>query len=137
VENTDRGTIFIGTGANLPHPTHGSPRRTLEAALDELGRRGVSVLRVSPWYRTAPIPASDQPWYVNAVAEVEDAIVVAGLSERVRGFESEMNGAGRILIRYSGTESLARVMIEGADGGRIRTMADDLAGIIRELIGVP
>jgi 2-amino-4-hydroxy-6-hydroxymethyldihydropteridine diphosphokinase len=74
VENTDRGTIFIGTGANLPHPTHGSPRRTLEAALDELGRRGVSVLRVSPWYRTAPIPASDQPWYVNAVAEVETAL---------------------------------------------------------------
>jgi len=74
VENTDRGTIFIGTGANLPHPTHGSPRRALEAALDELGRRGVSVLRVSPWYHTAPIPASDQPWYVNAVAEVETAL---------------------------------------------------------------
>ena len=58
-----------------------------------------------------------------------------GLGERVSGYEREMNGAGRILIRYSGTESLARVMIEGADGGRIRTMADDLAGIIRELIG--
>ena len=38
--------------------------------LAELGRRGVAVLRVSPWYRTAPVPASDQPWYVNAVAEV-------------------------------------------------------------------
>ena len=36
----------------------------------ELGRRGVSVIRVSPWYRTVPVPASDQPWYVNAVAEV-------------------------------------------------------------------
>ena len=60
---------------------------------------------------------------------------LAGLSDRVRGFESEMNGAGRILIRYSGTESLARVMIEGADGDRIRTMADDLAAIIRQLIG--
>jgi 2-amino-4-hydroxy-6-hydroxymethyldihydropteridine diphosphokinase len=27
-------------------------------------------LRYSPWYRTAPVPASDQPWYVNVVAEV-------------------------------------------------------------------
>jgi 2-amino-4-hydroxy-6-hydroxymethyldihydropteridine diphosphokinase len=70
VENTGQGSIFIGAGANLSHPIHGAPRPTLEAAFAELGRRGVSVVRVSPWYRTAPVPASDQAWYVNAVAEV-------------------------------------------------------------------
>ena len=70
MENTGRGSIFIGVGANLSHPIHGAPRQVLEAALVELGRRGVSIKRVSPWYRTAPVPASDQPWYVNAVAEV-------------------------------------------------------------------
>ena len=70
MENTGQGSIFIGAGANLSHPIHGAPRPTLEAAFAELGRRGVEVVRVSPWYRTAPVPASDQPWYVNAVAEV-------------------------------------------------------------------
>jgi phosphoglucosamine mutase len=60
---------------------------------------------------------------------------IAGLTERVQGFEREMNGSGRILIRYSGTEALARIMIEGADGARIRAMADELAALIRELIG--
>ena len=70
MENTGRSSIFIGVGANLDHPTYGSPRRALEAALEELGRRGVLVRRVSPWYQTAPVPASAQPWYVNAVAEV-------------------------------------------------------------------
>jgi phosphoglucosamine mutase len=60
---------------------------------------------------------------------------VPGLSERVQSFEHEMNGSGRILIRYSGTESLARIMIEGADGGRIRAMADELAGVVRAQIG--
>ena len=54
-----------------------------------------------------------------------------GVAERVRAFESEMDGTGRILVRYSGTESLARVMIEGADNARIRVMADELAATIR------
>ena len=70
MENTGHGSVFIGAGANLSHPIHGAPRPTLEAAFEELGRRGAKVVRVSPWYRTAPVPASDQPWYVNAVAEV-------------------------------------------------------------------
>ena len=46
-----------------------------------------------------------------------------------------MAGRGRVLLRYSGTEPLARVMIEGADGERIRVMAEDLAGLIRGRLG--
>ena len=70
VENAHGSSIFIGAGANLAHPTYGSPRETLEASFRELERHGVQVLRVSPWYHTAPVPASDQPWYQNAVIEV-------------------------------------------------------------------
>jgi 2-amino-4-hydroxy-6-hydroxymethyldihydropteridine diphosphokinase len=70
VENTRGHSIFIGAGANLAHPTYGSPRQTLEAAFRDLARRGVQIVRVSPWYHTAPVPASDQPWYQNAVIEV-------------------------------------------------------------------
>ena len=70
MENTGQSPIYIALGANLDHPKYGSPRRALEAALAELGGHGVRVRRVSPWYRTAPVPPSDQPWYVNAVAEV-------------------------------------------------------------------
>jgi phosphoglucosamine mutase len=60
---------------------------------------------------------------------------LAGLPGRVRELEQEMNGAGRILVRYSGTEPLARVMIEGPDDVRIRTMADELARLIQTAIG--
>lgn len=70
MDNAGRRPIFIGAGANLPHPSYASPRETLQAALLELDRRQIHVLRYSPWYRTAPVPASDQPWYVNVVAEV-------------------------------------------------------------------
>src|SRR5437762_7066046 len=60
---------------------------------------------------------------------------LAGVMERVKTFEREMNGTGRILLRYSGTESLARVMIEGADEARIQAMADELASAIRTQVG--
>jgi phosphoglucosamine mutase len=60
---------------------------------------------------------------------------ITGLDERIGVFEREMNGGGRVLIRYSGTESLARVMIEGSDLARIQVMADELADVIRTHIG--
>jgi phosphoglucosamine mutase len=60
---------------------------------------------------------------------------VPGLETLRSAFEAEMKGAGRILLRYSGTEALARVMIEGADRGRIDGMARELAGVIRKAIG--
>jgi len=60
---------------------------------------------------------------------------IPDLAERVQVLEAEMNGAGRILLRYSGTESLLRVMIEGEEQARIEHMADELAGIVRRAIG--
>lgn len=63
--------IFVAMGANLPHPEYGPPVETLSAALAALEEYGVSVVRRSRWYRTAPVPLSDQPWFVNGVAEVD------------------------------------------------------------------
>ena len=65
-----RGPILVGLGANLPSPVHGSPVATLETALHRLGEKGVSLLARSRWWESAPVPVSDQPWYVNGVAEV-------------------------------------------------------------------
>jgi len=80
--------IFIGLGANLSHDRHGSPRQTLEAALDELRRRGVRTVRVSPWYRSAPVPPSDQPWYFNAVAEVDSDLPADALLAELHAVEA-------------------------------------------------
>ncbi|HYY06923.1 MAG TPA: phosphoglucosamine mutase, partial [Candidatus Limnocylindria bacterium] len=72
----------------------------------------------------------------NVVVKAKPPIEsLAGLAGRVAAFEREMDGAGRILIRYSGTEPLARVMVEGADGPRVSAMADELAALIRAQIG--
>lgn len=79
--------ILIALGANLPHPIHGPPRATLEAALTALSARGVAVSRVSRFYRSAAVPASDQPWFVNAVAAVETALAPAALLAALHAVE--------------------------------------------------
>lgn len=62
---------------------------------------------------------------------LEEIGTIAALLERL---EAELGEDGRILLRYSGTEPLARVMVEGPDPGRIRAMAEELAElIVREL----
>jgi phosphoglucosamine mutase len=60
---------------------------------------------------------------------------IAGLQPRLETLEGQMNGAGRILLRYSGTELLARVMVEGQEQQQIEGIAQELAGIIRRAIG--
>jgi 2-amino-4-hydroxy-6-hydroxymethyldihydropteridine diphosphokinase len=65
--------ILIGLGANLPSAL-GPPQATLEAALTALEKDGVAIAARSPWYRSAPVPASDQPWYVNGVASIATAL---------------------------------------------------------------
>jgi len=60
---------------------------------------------------------------------------IPGLSQRVADLEGAMNGGGRILLRYSGTEALVRVMVEGEDRERVETMAAELAEMLRAAIG--
>ena len=66
--------ILIGLGANLPSDRWGPPKETLSAALTALDEDDVRVSARSRWYRCAPFPLSDQPWYVNGVAALETAL---------------------------------------------------------------
>jgi len=57
---------------------------------------------------------------------------IAAAMERV---ESQLGGEGRLLVRYSGTEPLLRVMIEGKDQNQIQAWAAEIAGVVREHLG--
>ena len=61
-------TVFIGVGANLTPDGYDSPRAGCSAALDRLANYGIDLVAKSRWYESAPVPMSDQPWYLNAVA---------------------------------------------------------------------
>jgi phosphoglucosamine mutase len=60
------------------------------------------------------VPLEELPDVLRAIAEVE----------------RQLGDDGRVLVRYSGTESKARVMIEGLDEAQIKHWADDLAGML-------
>jgi phosphoglucosamine mutase len=51
--------------------------------------------------------------------------------------ERALSGRGRLLLRYSGTEPLARIMIEGEDQTEIEGYAERLAETIRQVLGAP
>jgi len=57
--------------------------------------------------------------------------------ELTRAVEQELGDDGRVLLRYSGTEDLARVMVEGVDEGQINARAQELADLIRDALGAP
>lgn len=86
-------TILIALGANLPSPRFGAPRATLEAALAAIAAKGVRILRRSSWWESEPVPASDQPWYVNGVAAVATTLEPVALLSLLHGVEAEF---GRI-----------------------------------------
>ena len=54
----------------------------------------------------------------------------------VKAAEDSLNGAGRVLLRYSGTEPKIRLLIEGRDGAQINAQADGIAEAILKEIGV-
>lgn len=88
--------ILIGIGSNLADARLGGPRDVCEAALRRLARGGAGIVARSRWYRTAPVPVSDQPWFVNAVVAVATPLDPAGLLQELHRIESEFGRVRKI-----------------------------------------
>ena len=61
---------------------------------------------------------------------------IPAVAESIAAAEAELADTGRVVIRYSGTEALARVMIEAESEERMRYHAEAIAGAIRAELGV-
>jgi phosphoglucosamine mutase len=57
------------------------------------------------------------------------------VTDEIQACEAELNGWGRILVRYSGTEPLLRVMVEGPEQGQVKRLANRVADAIHADMG--
>jgi phosphoglucosamine mutase len=57
------------------------------------------------------------------------------VAAEIRAAEKSFGDSGRVLVRFSGTEPLARVMVEGPDLARVEAFANSIASQIRTEIG--
>jgi phosphoglucosamine mutase len=69
------------------------------------------------------------------VKDHKDLTSIPEIAKRIADIEKKLDGTGRLLVRYSGTEPKVRIMIEGEDKKEIQTLAENLAEIITAKLG--
>jgi phosphoglucosamine mutase len=61
---------------------------------------------------------------------------VPEVQRAIEGARRELDGNGRVVVRYSGTEALARVMVEAESEDKMRALAGNIAGAIKQALGI-
>jgi phosphoglucosamine mutase len=111
----------------------GSTGDGLQSALQVallVARAGAPLSRLAAPFETFP-----QTLKNVRVRRKEPLEQIPGLKELVADIRGRLGDEGRVLLRYSGTEPLARVMIEGRDKGTIESMAGEMARLIERHLG--
>jgi phosphoglucosamine mutase len=90
--------------------------------------------------RTLADLASDLTSYPQVLVNVRvrekvDLQKVPAVAEAMSRVESRLEGQGRLLVRYSGTEPLLRVMLEGKQQDEIRGWAQEIVDVVKEHLG--
>ena len=72
---------------------------------------------------------------VNVEVKEKKDISRLKVNKNIKSAELKLGGKGRVLVRYSGTQNLCRIMIEGENKREIRKMANDIAKDMKKEIG--
>ncbi len=116
----------------LPHlATTGDGLLTALVVLDLIARTGKSIDEL-----TADLKVFPQVIVNVKVREKKPLESIPAVAATIRAAEEELKDSGRVVIRYSGTEALARVMIEAESEEAMRLHADAIADAIRHELGV-
>ena len=103
---------------------------TLLQVLRIMAETGKSLEELARGY--SPLPQVIVSLRVRTKPPLESIPEVA---EAVEACRRSVDGNGRVVVRYSGTEPVARVMVEAEDGGAVGRHAEAIAGAIESAIG--
>ena len=116
----------------FPHlATTGDGLLTALVVLDLIARSGQSIESL-----TSDLKVFPQVIVNVKVREKKPLEGIPAVAERIRAAEQDLKESGRVVIRYSGTEALARVMIEAESEEAMQKHADAIADAIRKELGI-
>ncbi|MBC6497681.1 MAG: 2-amino-4-hydroxy-6-hydroxymethyldihydropteridine diphosphokinase [Alphaproteobacteria bacterium GM7ARS4] len=112
--------IIIGLGSNQEGREGCSYLENCRSALSRFSSYHVRVVAVSRWYRSKPMPVSDQPWFINGVAQIETSLSPVHLLRCAHAIEHDM---GRKRMRRNEARPIDIDILDY--GGRICTEQQD------------
>lgn len=114
----------------LDHSTTGDGMMSALQVLAVLARSGRPLSEISSGFVRYP-----QALVNIGVAQKRPLEELASVQDSIADVESELGSEGRVLIRYSGTENKARVMVEGRVEARVHELAEGLASTLKQALG--
>ena len=114
----------------LEHHTTGDGIVTALQVLATMQRRGKPLSELKACIRSYPQILINTP--VRCRAAIEE---LPRVQEAIRSAEAGMGGRGRVLVRLSGTEPVARVMVEGEEPAKVERLAREIARAIEKELG--
>ncbi|MBI3769033.1 MAG: phosphoglucosamine mutase [Deltaproteobacteria bacterium] len=135
LEEMQRGNFNLGGEQSghvlfLDHTTTGDGMITALVVLGIMRARGLPLSGLARVMQKFPQVLVNVP-----VREKRDLAEVPAVRTAVESVERALAGRGRVYIRYSGTEALARVMVEGEDLAQVEAHAADIADAVKTALG--
>jgi phosphoglucosamine mutase len=111
----------------LDHTTTGDGLITFLVILAIMQERGLSLSELKRVMHKFPQVLINVP-----VRERQDLDTPSPVAATIQGVSQALGEKGRVLVRYSGTEPLVRIMVEGDDEGRVHRYAGEIAEVVRQ-----
>ena len=135
VEEMRRGGYRIG-GEQSGHIIFLDRNTTGDGIVTSLSLLAILVQRQQPLSELRQLVRRYPQTLINVrVRERQDLQTVEPVSHVIRQVSDKLGETGRLLVRYSGTEPLLRIMVEGEDESLVRTYGEEVAEVVRTHLG--